>query len=114
MQPHPRPPFHTFETLRPHIAADPQGLWNQVLDLHSLVLGWYDDRSLFHKIGYLVASGRASFFELVELARGTAKSEFDFALDALITSSLDLPLHGVAALTYGSTKTVVVLLLINV
>ena len=42
----------------------------QVVDLHSLVLGWYDDRNLFHKIGYLVAAGRASFLELVGLARG--------------------------------------------
>lgn len=113
-RPQHRAPFHTFETLRPHIAADPQELWDQVIDLHSLVLGWYDDRNLFHKIGYLVASERASFFDLVALARGSKKSSFDDALDALITKSLDLPWHAVTALTYGSTKLGRVLLLMNV
>ena len=48
-----RPLFHTFESLRKLIEADPQALWNQVVDLHSLVLGWHDDRDLFHKIGFL-------------------------------------------------------------
>jgi Protein of unknown function DUF262 len=73
-QPQPRPPFQTFETLRPHIAADPQALWDQVVDLHSLVLGWYDDRNLFHKIGYLITAKQLSFFDVVALARGSAKS----------------------------------------
>lgn len=113
-RPQHRPPFHTFETLRPLIAADPQELWDQVVDLHSLVLGWYDDRNLFHKIGYLVAAKQASFFDIVALARGTAKSAFERALNALITKSLDLPWHGVAALTYGGGKTGRALLLMNV
>jgi len=109
-----RAPFETFETLRPHIAADPQELWDQVVDLHSLVLGWYDDRNLFHKIGYLIAATHATFFDLVALARGTAKSTFEDALDARIAKSLDLSWHGVAALTYGSAKTGRALLLMNV
>lgn len=47
--------FYTFESLREQIAAHPQEFWNEVVDLHSLVLGWYDSRDLFHKIGFLVA-----------------------------------------------------------
>jgi hypothetical protein len=115
-QPKQRALFQTFETLRPLIAAAPQELWDQVVDLHSLVLGWYDDRNLFHKIGYLVAAKRASFFDIVTLARGIAKSAFEAALDVLITKSLNLPWHGVAALTYGgdSSKAGRVLLLMNV
>ena len=113
-QPQHRAPFETFETLRPRIATDPQELWDQVVDLHSLVLGWYDDRNLFHKVGYLIAAKRASFFNLVGLARGIPKSAFDDALDALIAKSLDLPWMGVAALTYGSSKAGRALLLMNV
>lgn len=41
-----RPQFHTFETLRSRIVDDPQKFWSDVVDLHSLVLGWYDDRDL--------------------------------------------------------------------
>ena len=62
-----------------------------MVDLHSLVLGWYDDRNLFHKIGYLVAAGEASFGELVELAQGTRQVRPSRrALDERIRDSLDL------------------------
>ena len=54
-----RPLFHTFETLRERITANPQGFWNEVVDLHSLVLGWHESRDLFHKIGFLIAEGAA-------------------------------------------------------
>lgn len=109
-----RPPFHTFETLRPHIESDSQELWDQVVDLHSLVLGWYDDRNLFHKVGYLVAAKRATFLDLVAMAHEVPKSEFEAELDGLITQSLDMPWHSIAALTYGMGKTGLALLLMNV
>lgn len=114
-RPRHRPPFHTFETLRPHIDANPEDLWGRVVDLHSLVLGWYDDRNLFHKIGYLIAATDASFFDVVALAQGTTKSTFEAALDARIRKSLDLSWHGIAGLTYqNSTKANRALLLMNV
>ena len=110
-----RPLYHTFETLRPRIEESPQGLWNTVVDLHSLMLGWYDDRDLFHKIGYLVAAGGASFLELVGLAQGRTKTGFHTALDGLIRDSLKLSRSGVESLTYQTpTKTARALLLMNV
>ncbi len=109
-----RPRFHTFEILRPMILSDPQVVWDKIVDLHSLILGWYEDLSSFHKVGYLVASEVATFFDLVQLAEGRAKSGFDSALDERIRRSLSLAWTGVAALTYGSRKTRQVLLLMNV
>ncbi|MBS4754138.1 DUF262 domain-containing protein [Nocardioides sp. zg-ZUI104] len=110
-----RPQFHTFETLRPLIESNPKQVWDRVVDLHSLLLGWYADRSLFHKIGYLVASDRDVFSELVTLADNTAKSDFEAALDQRITTSIDLPWSGVTALTYQKAKKASrVLLLMNV
>lgn len=110
---HIRPAFHTFETLRPLIVADPDALWDRVVDLHSLILGWYDDRNLFHKIGYLVAAGQASFGGLVSEARGMTKSAFEGRLDDLIRMSLGLSPRGLAALTYREPKTSRALLLMN-
>ena len=110
---HVRPAFHTFETLRPSIAKDAQALWERVVDLHSLILGWYDDRDLFHRIGYLVASRRATFSGLVTGARGKTKTEFQTWLDHQIRDSLKLSAGDLAALTYQSTKTSRVLLLMN-
>jgi hypothetical protein len=105
--------FHTFETLRPLITSEPQEMWDKVVDLHSQVLGWYDDRNLFHKIGYLVASGLDTFFSLVKLAEGMTKSTFERALDDRIAASLELSWTGVTAMTYTSKKTKRILLLMN-
>lgn len=110
-----RPPFHTFETLRPLIETNPKQVWDRVIDLHSLMLGWYADRDLFHKIGYLVASDRDLFRELVDLADDTAKSDFEAALNGRIAKSIDLPWSGITALTYQKArKSNRVLLLMNV
>lgn len=109
----PRPIFHTFETLRPMIEKSAQDLWDRVIDLHSLVMGWYDSRDLFHKIGYLIARGRL-FGELVELSKGCTKHDFEARLDGLIRRDLTLSYSDVAELLYGSRKTEAVLLLMNV
>lgn len=108
-----RPLFHTFETLRHRIEADPQGFWRDVVDLHSLVLGWYDDRALFHKVGYLIAVGR-TFDELVQLSKDKGRSAFEAALDDKIRSHLGLTSGELTDLTYTSRKTSDVLLLMNV
>ncbi len=108
-----RPRFHTFETLRDQIEADPHGFWRAVVDLHSLVLGWYEDRALFHKVGYLIAVGR-TFEELVELSKDKGRSAFEAALDDRIRTLLGLTGDEVADLTYTSPETSDVLLLMNV
>jgi hypothetical protein len=79
--------FQTFETLRPQIEESSEDLWNRVIDLHSLVMGWYDNRDLFHKIGYLIARGRR-FDELVGLSNDCTKREFGARLDARIRDGL--------------------------
>jgi hypothetical protein len=128
-----RKPFSTYQALRDMFLADvpsrggvavrahdleqtegPTGLWNRVVDLHSLIIGWYEDRKLFHKVGYLIATRQATFFELVEIAAGIQLSEFDARLDDLIRDSLKLSWHGVASLGYGNGRAGRVLLLMNV
>jgi hypothetical protein len=109
-----RPLFHTFESLRSDIEEDPQGFWRAVVDIHSLVIGWYEDRDLFHKVGYLIAVGR-TFEDLVELSKLKGRSSFDASLDDLIRSHLALTADDVADLSYDSPrKSSEVLLLMNV
>jgi hypothetical protein len=108
-----RPLFHTFETLRKRITADPQKFWNEVVDLHSLVLGWYESRDLFHKIGFLIARGR-SFGGLIVRSRDKSKSLFEAALDGLIRDDLGLSEAALRDLSYQSDKTSRTLLLMNV
>jgi hypothetical protein len=108
-----RPLFYTFETLRPLIEASPQDLWDRVIGLHSLVMGWYDNRDLFHKIGYLIARGRR-FDELVALSGNCTKHEFEARLNIRIRDDLNLSPSDVAELRYGDRRAEAVLLLMNV
>jgi hypothetical protein len=108
-----RPLFHTFESLREQIEGDPQGFWRDVVHLHSLVLGWYEDRALFHKVGYLIAV-RRTFADLVDLSKRRGRSAFEAALDDEIRAHVWLTAGEVADLTYASRKTSDVLLLMNV
>jgi hypothetical protein len=108
-----RPLFHTFETLRPMIESAAQDTWNKVVALHSLIMGWYDNRDLFHKIGYLIARGR-TFDELVALSQDCTKRKFEARLDTWIRADLSLKASDLAELRYGNTKTAAILLLMNV
>jgi hypothetical protein len=109
-----RPPFHTFETLRPKIEEDWEAVWAQVIDLHSLVQGWYDDRTLYHKIGYLIATGY-EFAKIVVKADSVTKSGFEARLDGLIRERLNLTVGELRDLGYdNSDRCGQALLLMNV
>ncbi len=99
-----RPRFHTFDTLRQKMeVSSPDEVWNQVVDMHALVLGWFENRDHYHKIGYLVAVGQR-FGDFVELAAGKTKSSFEALLDARIRDSLDLSRTDVTALSYETER----------
>ncbi|GAA3329312.1 DUF262 domain-containing protein [Paeniglutamicibacter sulfureus] len=112
-----RPPFHTFETLREQIMDNADEFWNKVVNLHSLVLGWFEDRNLFHKIGYLVATN-SRFEDILDLAQGSKKSEFDTKLNVKIQDGLSLSEENLRELSYessyGRQRISAALLLMNV
>lgn len=110
-----RPRYHTFETLRPVIEEDPQDFWDEVVKLHSLILGWYEDRDVYHKIGYLVATGH-EFADLVEMAKDKTKTQLHEALNGLIRSRIGLTASGLTDLNYQDNRSQAfdVLLLMNV
>ncbi|MBZ9739942.1 DUF262 domain-containing protein [Mesorhizobium sp. CO1-1-4] len=107
----------TFEKLRAAITRDPMNFWNAVVELHARVLGWFEDHHLYHRIGFLIASGD-SFGEILTLARGKLVSEFTRALVGRIGEKLDLSRKALAELSYeggaGRNKCQQALLLMNV
>lgn len=111
------PRYYTFESLRQQIEKDPMAFWTQVLNLHDLILGWFNNRSLYHKVGYLVLTGKA-FGELARSARNQNKSRFEQQLDELIRSSLRLQISDLESLRYDNQsdyeKLLRLLLLMNV
>ena len=104
--------FQTFESLRQRVPTD---VWNEVLDMHALLTGWFEDEPVFHRVGYLVAIG-VSFNELVTAARGKRKSELRALLDGRIRQELDLSREELESLSYekSSQGCLRVLLLMNV
>lgn len=111
-----RPRYHTFETLRPKIEANPQAFWDDVVELHSHVVGWYENRDIFHKVGYLIATRAHTFAELLDAVSGLTKVALQDVLDNLIADHLNLTSSQVADLDYKSpgSKCSDVLLLMNV
>ncbi|WP_197457314.1 DUF262 domain-containing protein [Gluconobacter japonicus] len=111
-----RPQFYTFNVLREKIETETaDSVWNEVMLLHALILGWYENRDHYHKIGYLVSTGQF-FGDLVALAKGKTKSQYDEHLDDRIRETLALTPSSVASLSYetNATKCARVLFLMNV
>lgn len=110
-----RPRFFTFEKLRPRLEDSPVEAWDDIVDLHALAMGWFDDRSTYHKVGYLIAVGH-HFADLVEAAKGLGRTGLEKCLDERIRASLKLTPLGVAGLSYEDhrDKCERLLLLMNV
>lgn len=111
-----RPRYFTFETLRPAIDSDPQSFWDDVVALHSLIVGWYEDRDIFHKVGYLIATRKHTFASLLQAVAGLTRPSLQAVLDGLIAKHLNLTAGQVADLDYqkSGSKCSDVLLLMNV
>jgi hypothetical protein len=116
-----RPTFWTFERLRHHHFAPDAGpdaarkFWRKVVALHGQLIGWFEDRELFHRIGFLTATG-TSFAAIVELGKQKSRSQFRDDLVALIRRRLGRSRESLAELTYEAdlAKCREVLLLMNV
>lgn len=73
--------YWVFEELRPRIENSAADFWRDVVRMHGLITGWFHDRTLYHLIGFLIATGgRYEFERLVELADGRTNKSFRQAL----------------------------------
>lgn len=111
-----RPRYWTFEHIRDEV--DTRGaaaLWRDVVARHGLLAGWFQDRELYHRIGYLVAIG-ASVPELIKESSSQTHSSFRETLVHRTRRRLNLTSDEVSLLKYGEKdqKCTEVLLLMNV
>ena len=92
--------FHTFFHFKKELESQSSiEVWAHVLELFYLLKEWYEDHHLYHKIGYLVATGE-NLVDLVRESKGSTKSKFNELLDARITDWLDLTEENVQDLSY--------------
>ncbi len=66
-------------------------IWeDDILRAFMTLRDWHGDHEIYHKVGYLVASGAKSLAELFGMAHGKKKSEFRDCLNSLIRDSIDI------------------------
>ena len=63
-------------------------LWDYILRYYYRLKEWYKKDRLYHKIGYLVASGTATIDQLMTATKDMRKSEMDEYLDVEIRKSI--------------------------
>lgn len=86
--------------------------WHDVKDYFQRFNEWYNERELYHKIGYLIYINSATIKELYLNSVQSKKSEFKAYLDGLIKGSLrNISLED---LQYGDKNVKKVLLLYNI
>ncbi len=79
---------HTFDALRVQAEEDSLAFWDKVVALHAQILGWFEEPRWHNKIGFLVACG-LPLAEILRLAQGQRKRDFDAALTARIKTTLN-------------------------
>ncbi len=86
--------------------------WLEVKKYHQRFLEWFEERDLYHKIGYLIATDTVSIGDLYNRSSMLSKTEFREFLDEEIKGTLkNISLEDVQ---YGDKKVKSILLLYNI
>lgn len=64
-------------------------LWNEILSYYYRLKEWYKNDKLYHKIGYLVASGTSTIDKMMTESKDLKKSQMDNLLDEWIRKSVE-------------------------
>lgn len=102
-------PYFAFRVIAEELhsgSLTPRQLWAEVEDIYSTLSYWYADNELYHKIGYLVASGTTDVSGLFKQLQGLRKSEVSDRLDLLVSKSLGKysDKDALSELTYSTVK----------
>lgn len=111
-----RPRYWTFGKVQEVIARDgAAAFWRDVVARHGLLTGWFQDRDLYHRIGYLVQIGD-SIPDLIETSRSRTHKAFRDELIHRTRQRLKLTADDLSLIRYDSNpaKCTDVLLLMNI
>lgn len=113
-----RPRYWTFGKVLEHVEeSGVEAFWDEVVERHGLLTGWYNNRELYHRVGYLIATG-VSISDLIQASQSQTHSAFAEYLRTLTRTRLGLTAADVSLLRYDDSrhaaKCTQVLLLMNV
>lgn len=107
--------FFKFDEMRQTNSLD--AIWRKIQQTFLLLKDWFEDHELYHKIGYLIASGTMTLGKIFSLSQGKTKDTFRASLDAFIRQSIAIQ-GNYSELTYekqlDQKKISTLLLLFNV
>lgn len=78
-------------------------IWCKIRNTFLILKEWYEEHELYHKIGYLIASGYCSLSQLYMLSKNKSKKEYKNVLDNLIKGSIKID-KNYAELRYDSAQ----------
>lgn len=93
--------FFFFDKLKKNGSFDE--IWKRIQHTFLILKDWYENHDLYHKIGYLIASGNNTLIEIFKLSQGKTKNEFKAKLDTYICNSIKIE-SNYADLSYEKTE----------
>jgi hypothetical protein len=92
-------------------------IWKEIQAFYLVLKEWYENRDIYHKVGYLVAAGE-SMKKLINESKDQTKNEFQKSLNEKIVNNLSLTRDKILELSYQNNGDKIqiekVLLLFNV
>lgn len=101
--------YYTFFYFNDAIGKDEneqkKEVWNNIINKYLMLKEWYKDNEMYHKIGYLIASGQYQMVDIFDVADGKTKSEFKNSLKQMIAKTINWPCNNYAdELTYEKSE----------
>lgn len=78
--------FFKFDEMRKSMSLD--DIWRNIQKTYLLLKDWFENHELYHKIGYLIASGTISLQEIFDISKDRTKTEFRTILKEYICKSV--------------------------
>ena len=84
-----RDPYYTFFRIdEMGKTLSMEEIWRKIQQAFLILKDWYEDHELYHKIGYLIASGKRTLQEIFNIYSGKTKREFRGVLNQYISDSI--------------------------
>lgn len=102
--------FFTFFHFTNRLKVESEGkritkpeLWNEIHSYFLILKEWFEKKSIYHKVGYLVAIGKP-MQEIIRESKGLTKTQFENGLDKNIKDKLNLTEEKLLSLSYENQK----------
>lgn len=80
--------FFKFDAMRKEKPLE--DIWRKIQQTFLILKDWFENHELYHKIGYLIASGTKTLQQIFDESENKTKDEFNALLSGFIRNSIDI------------------------